>query len=137
MCLYINLWYNILMADRNKNLRERYLNGERLFRKYIEMGESRSIILLTEWATFDGMTSSKGNKPTEMGVWKAIWRWASTHKSEAWNLVKGATFGSKHNRFTYNQERWEKEMIHIRIPSAWQHPTQAKKEKFMKEHGWI
>lgn len=125
------------MIKRSSNLKEKYLDGEILFKKYIEMGEDRTIQLLTEWAILQGMKSSKGKHPTEMGIWKAIWRWASTHKSQAWELVKDETFGSKKNRFKYNKEKWEQEMVSIRIPSAWQHPTNVKRDKFMREYGWI
>lgn len=121
---------------RNPNLREKYLDGERLFRKYVEDGETRSIYSLTEYAISEGMTSSTGQKPTVMGVWKSIWRWASTHKDEAWKIVEGQTFGTSRNRFKYDKARWEKEMVYIHIPSAWQHPTDAKRERFLREYGW-
>jgi hypothetical protein len=123
--------------NRNANLKEKYLDGEKLFRKYIEMGENRSVYLLCEYAIMKGMKSSTGQEPTVMGCWKAIWRWASIHKEEAWELVKNQTFGTSKKRFQYNKERWEKEMIEIRIPSAWQHTTHAKRDKFLKENGWI
>ena len=125
------------MTEKYPNLTEKYLDAEKLFRKYIEMGEGRTIELLTEWAILEGMESSTGKKPTPMGVWKSIWRWASTHKDEAWELAKDHTFGTKANPFKYDWQRWKTEMIKIRIPTAWQHPTVAKKEKFMKEHGWL
>lgn len=103
----------------------------------MEMGESRTIRDLVEWAKLQGMTSSRGDEPTAMGVWKAIWRWASTHKEEAWELMKDQTFGYKHNQYKYTRSTWEQDMIQIKIPSAWQHTTQSKKNKFLREHGWI
>lgn len=125
------------MTNRSPNLREKYLDGEKLFRKYVEMGEGRTIELLTEWAILEGMQSSSGQKPTPMGIWKAIWRWASTHKDESWALVQGATFGRKSKLFKYDWKTWKWEMVNIRIPSAWQHPTQPKQDKFLKENGWV
>ena len=124
---------------RNMNLREKYLDGEKLFRKYYEMGEGRSVKLLTEWAISVGMASSTGNLPTAMGVWKSMWRWASLKENceLAWDIVQGKTVGTAKNRFVYDRKRWEWEMINIRIPSAWQHATQHKKELFMKENGWV
>lgn len=122
---------------RNPNLREKYLDGEKLFRKYIEMGENRSIGMLTEWSILEGMKSSKGHEPTQMGVWKAIWRWASTHKEQAWELIKDVTFGTKKNQFTYSKNEWIKDMMEVKIPSAWQHQTNAKYEKFLRENGWL
>jgi hypothetical protein len=122
---------------RNTNLREKYLDAERLFRKYINDGETRSIASLTEYALLQGMKSSNGQEPTPMGVWKAIWRWASTHKDEAWNLMKNQTFGSKNNKFQYDEKEWKENMIYEKIPAAWQHPTNKKYEKFLKENGWV
>jgi hypothetical protein len=121
----------------NPNLREKYLDSEKLFKKYIEDGETRSISSLTEFAKLHGMKSSTGQEPTDMGVWKAIWRWASTHKDEAWNLVKDQTFGSKHKRYKYDYKQWEEEMIYRIIKSAWQHPTNKKYQKFLKDNGWV
>jgi hypothetical protein len=120
------------MTTRSPNLREKYLDGEKLFRKYFEMGESRSINLLTEWAITEGMTSSTGQEPTDMGIWKAMWRWASLkeNKDVAWKIA------FQHGGCT-NPDEWEKEMVNIKIPSAWQHSTRAKRERFMRENGWI
>lgn len=128
---------SLKMTNRNANLREKYLDGEKLFRKYVEDGETRSIESLTDWAILKGMTSSSGQEPTKMGVWKAIWRWASTHKEQAWELVQDKTFGTKKNPFKYDKYRWEQEMIIIRIPSAWQHSTHAKRDKFLRDNGWV
>jgi hypothetical protein len=119
------------MANRNSNLREKYLDAELLFRRYWEMGEGRTIRLLTEWAITQGMTSSRGDKPTEMGVWKAMWRWASLKENQslAWSIV------NKHKDMSY--KNWEWDMKNVKIPSAWQHTTSAKREKFMRENGWL
>jgi hypothetical protein len=125
--------------NRNQNLREKYLDGEKLFRKYIEMGDERSVYLLTEWAKIEGMKSSKGDEPTFMGIWKAMWRWASLkeNRETAWKLAQNQNFGTSKHRFQYNLDRWNKEMIQVRIPSAWQHATQAKYQKFLRENGWV
>lgn len=120
------------MRNRVSNLREKYLDGEKLFRKYYEMGETRSIRMLTEWAILDGMKSLQGHEPTSMGVWKAMWRWASLRENhlKAWDIV------SKANP-TLTWGEWVKDMIEVKIPSAWQHPTIPKRERFLKENGWI
>ena len=125
---------SLRMTNRSPNLREKYLDGEKLFRKYYEMGESRSFALLAEWATLEGMKSSKGQIPTPMGVWKAMWRWASlkANVETAWTIVWE---NSVQNNIT--REEWNKQMIRKFIPIAWQHPTNSKKEKFLKENGWI
>ena len=116
--------------SRNPNLREKYLDGEALFRKYWEMGEGRTIAMLTEWAILSGMKSAKGNEPTQMGIWKAMWRWASLKENRdcAWELV------SQHTKMT--QSQWIADMKIVKIPTAWQHPTNTKRDKFMKENGW-
>jgi len=124
------------MTNRSPNLREKYLDGERLFRKYFEMGESKSIILLTEWAITEGMKSSKGGEPTPMGVWKAMWRWASLKENRvsAYQIYYDSLFKDG-NQISFDE--WAKEMIKIKIPSAWQHTTHAKRDRFLKENGWI
>lgn len=117
---------------RSPNLREKYLDGERLFRKYFEMGETRTIVLLTEWAILEGMKSSKGTEPTPMGVWKAMWRWASLKD----NRVKAFKIAFQYGACT-NSDEWDDDMVKIKIPSAWQHNTDAKRNRFLKENGWI
>lgn len=123
--------------NRNPNLREKYLDGEKLFKKYIEMGETRSVYLLCEYAISEGMISSKGQEPTPMGVWKAMWRWVSVNKNIAWKYVEGVTFGNNKNSHKLSYQEWIKDMIEVKIPSAWQHPTHAKREKFLRENGWL
>jgi hypothetical protein len=118
------------MKNRSPNLREKYLDGERLFRKYFEMGENKSIAMLVEWAILEGMKSSTGQEPTPMGVWKSIWRWASLkeNKALAYKIAKESGVNTKY---------WEHDMINKKIPAAWQHPTLIKQERFLKENGWI
>mgnify|MGYP001557842997 CR=1 FL=1 len=120
-----------MKKNRLLNLKEKYLDGEKLFRKYYEMGEGRTIVLLTEWAIFEGMESSKGNKPTEMGVWKAMWRWASMKENQslAWKIT------SEHSDVSHAQ--WVYDMKNVKIPTAWQHDTRAKRERFMRQNGWM
>lgn len=125
------------MTNRSANLREKYLDGEKLFRKYIEMGDDRNINLLVEWSILKGMTSSKGETPTPMGVWKSMWRWASQNRELVWSLVKGETFGTKKNPVQYTEKSFVRDMINVKIPSAWQHNTPGKRERFLRRHGWI
>lgn len=118
------------MSNRSPNLREKYLDAEKLFRKYWEMGEKRSINLLTEWAISQGIQSPSGKNPTPMGIWKAMWRWASLKENKDKALKIAQEFEA------INPDRWNKEMILIRIPTAWQHPSKVRRERFMKENGW-
>lgn len=119
------------MKNRSPNLREKYLDGERLFRKYFEMGESGSFVLLAEWAILEGMKSSRGDEPTPMGCWKAMWRWASLKENQntAFKIISDAT--------NISFPDWQKQMVKKFIPIAWQHPNPAKREKFLRENGWI
>jgi len=111
----------------------KYLDGETLFREYY-LGGKNTIVTLTEWAILEGMISSKGNKPTQMGIWKSMWRWASLkeNKETAWQIIQSSLNGKAPKR-----EHWEYDMIHVKIPSAWQHSTQRKLNKFLKKNGWI
>jgi hypothetical protein len=120
------------MTNRSPNLREKYLDGEKLFRKYFEMGESRSISLLAEWAIMQGMKSSTGQEPTPMGIWKAMWRWASLkeNRHKAWQIMNEL---DRPVDFSV----WANDMINHKIPISWQHPTQAKLHRFLKENGWL
>lgn len=121
------------------NLKEGYLDGEKLFRKYYEMGEAKSTQKLARWAISVGMAShttpSKHNKeglPT-MGVWKAMWRWATLKENKGTAFHIAITNSSKKP----TMEEWIRDMIETKIPTAWQHPTDAKKDKFLRENGWL
>lgn len=62
----------------------KFLDGEKLFRKYFEeMGPARSITKLTEWCKSQGCKNPlTGKPPTRMGVWKSMWRWALLPENE-------------------------------------------------------
>lgn len=115
---------------RNPNLREKYLDGERLFIKYFEMGDAKSISRLTRWAISEGMTGSKGQEPTAMGVWKSMWRWASLRDNfqKAWEIY--CKFNPNASWMDYRED------MLLNIKSAWQHTTNAKYKKFLQENGW-
>lgn len=126
----IYYWAEKRMNNRNPNLREKYLDGENLFRKYYEMGDAKSIGRLTKYAISQGMTSSSGQEPTQMGVWKSMWRWASLkeNRETAWKIYK--QFNPSHT-----PEYWVEYMIG-NIKTAWQFPTNSKYIRFLKENGW-
>lgn len=114
---------------QHPNLKEKYLDGELLFRKYYEMGEARSIERLRRFATSQGMTSSTGKEPTPMGVWKAMWRWASLKENcqAAYEI---------YHKWTFKEfDEWEKDMLKT-IKTAWQFTTVAKYQRFLKQNGW-
>jgi hypothetical protein len=117
-----------------KNLTEKYLDGEVLFRKYFEMGDAKSYGRLARWALSEGMARkinpSKSNPDglPHMGVWKSMWRWASTHGDQAWKIylehVPDASY-----------EQWILDM-RDKILTAWQYTTNSRYERFLKEYGW-
>ena len=94
------------------------------------MGDAKSIGRLTKYAISMDMTSSTGQKPTQMGIWKAMWRWASLKENSkiAWEIVK------EYNAY----QSWADFVSDMRekILTAWQHPNPNKYEKFLKENGW-
>lgn len=114
---------------RNSNLKEKYLDGEVLFRKYYEMGDARTIQRLRKFAVSQGMSSSTGKEPTPMGVWKAMWRWASLKENcqSAFEIYR--TWTSK------EFDEWNEYMLKT-IKTAWQFTTVAKYQRFLKQNGW-
>lgn len=119
------------MSKRSDNLQEKYMDGEVLFRKYFELGDAASFVRLRAFAISKGMVSSSGDEPTTMGLWKAMWRWASLkeNKEHAWQIYQ-ATHPN------VSREEWDMLMLD-RIKKAWQYRTNSRYEKFLKDNGWI
>jgi hypothetical protein len=115
-----------MKKQRHPNLRESYMDGEKLFRKYFEMGDARSIPRLQLMVKQD-----TGIEPSLMGVWKSMWRWASLseNRDTAWQIYQRWD-GS------LSYDAWVADM-RVRIRRAWQHPTDAKYNKFLRENGWV
>ena len=114
--------------QRNPNLRESYLDGEILFKKYFEMGAAKTVERLRRFAVSQGMKSKDGNDPTPMGVWKSMWRWASLKENhtKAWGIY------SKNNPDkTWND--WESDLV-SNMRTAWQHSNLAKYLRFLREN---
>jgi hypothetical protein len=113
------------MKKRSNNLREAYLDGEFLYRHYYEMGDGRSYKRLQKYMEGEGIET------TTMGIWKAVWRWASLkeNRNKAWEIYQAHS-----NEMSYNE--WVMDMVEHKIPKAWQYNTQAKHNKFLKENGW-
>jgi hypothetical protein len=114
---------------RNQNLKEKYLDGEILFRKYFEMGGARTISKLRKFAVSQGMTSSTGKEPTPMGVWKAMWRWASLKEN------CDVAYEIYHKWTNSNAAEWNEYMLKT-IQTAWQFNTVFKYQRFLKQNGW-
>lgn len=126
-----------------RKLRENYLNGEKLFRQYFSMGAGASASRLQKFAITSGMLSPDGNEPTTMGVWKAMWRWASLkeNKNTAFSI-----FCDHVNNYNWRNADedlpWEegcesvwKLFMEQKIRSAWQF-SERRYKRFMKENGW-
>ena len=101
------------------------MDGGQLYRKYWEMGDARAIGKLVKM-----VEHQTGTKPTQMGVWKSMWRWASLkeNRETAWEIYR------KWN-VDVSEEQWVQDMLD-RIQRAWQHTTKSKYDKFVKENGW-
>ena len=128
-----------------RKLREGFLDGEVLFKHYFAMGQATSISVLTRYAISLGMKDSKGNEPTRMGVWKAMWRWASLkeNKSRAFEIFSKFVeeYGWEENTdYPWDggntKELWHSFMLQ-KIKSAWQYPTPMMYNRFLKRNGWI
>ena len=117
--------YMVKQDKRYLNLKEKYMDGGELYRKYWEMGDARNIARLVKY-----VQSKTGTKPTHMGVWKSMWRWASLKENRdiAWEIYQ-----KWNDDVTF--EKWTVMMVE-RIRKAWQHPTDAKYNKFIKDNGW-
>lgn len=130
-----------------KKLRESYLDGEKLFKHYCVMGGAKSVSVLTRYAIAQKMISPNGKEPTRMGVWKAMWRWASLNRNSAYELFLQAS----QNGFDVADDTWWKEffpdgevtverwnkMMLQKIRSAWQYPTESMYNRFLRKNGWV
>lgn len=79
----------------NPILDKKYLDGEQLFKVYWqEMGSARSTVRLQRWCLAHSIVNPKTqNVPTRMGLWKAMWRWASENRDEAFRVWISSTKG--------------------------------------------
>lgn len=128
-----------------KRLRESYLDGEKLFRQYFAMGNGTSASRLQKFAVTSGMVSSDGTEPTRMGVWKAMWRWASLkeNKDVAFEIFRdhlenfGWDWGDPELPWDGDYtELWRRFMLQ-KIRSAWQYDKESKYQRFLRENGWL
>ena len=60
-----------------RKISRKYLDGEFLYDYYFRvMGTAKSTVKLPAVCAARGMLNPKGNPPTQMACWKAIWLWA-------------------------------------------------------------
>lgn len=125
-----------MKRQRNPNLRESYMDGEVLYRKYYGMGDAKSIERLAYWAISNGVArpvqvnEKNPHGLPRMGVWKSMWRWASLRENS-----RAAYQIYKDSGGDISWEQWVKDMRDV-IRTAWQHPTDAKYHKFLRDNGW-
>lgn len=63
-----------MLKVRNK---VKFLDGEAIFRKYVEMGKAGSFNHLVRWTIAQGIINPvRGKPPSKMALWNAMWRWA-------------------------------------------------------------
>lgn len=127
-----------------RKIRQSYLDGEKLYRRWFEMGAGASAIRLQRWAVTEGMLSPEGNVPSVMGVWKAMWRWASLKENKDvakelfLDFVRNREWRLKDLDLPWDgdpDELWRLFMLQ-KIETAWQF-TPARNKRFLKENGWI
>lgn len=132
-----------------RKLKEPYLDGKTLFEHYFKMGEAASITKLAAYAVSTGMTKvtyTNQMKLPKMGVWKAMWRWASLQenkdqafqifsnyvKNYGWTWDTDWTFPKGSDLSLSDWNRYMRKMIY----SVWQHPTEMMYDRFLKKNGW-
>ena len=105
---------------------KKYLDGEKLFIVYWqEMGEARSTIRLQAWCLSHSIVNPKSqNVPTRMGLWKAMWRWATENKDKAYKIWVKACDSENEEYPEYSIE-WNKIMLK-NSKSAFQNVTHKK-----------
>lgn len=135
-----------------KKLKEPFLRGEELFRKYFSMGRATSTKRLARWALSIGMAKpvkqTKYNKDGLpcMSVWKAMWRWASLkeNKDVAYQIFSdhvrlyGWTVDTEYSwdeGSSVEPSDWNRFMVQ-KIRSAWQYPFQGMFDHFLLKNGW-
>ena len=90
---------------------KKYLDGEQLFAVYWqEMGDGRSTIRLQRWCLAHSIVNPKTlNVPTRMGLWKAMWRWATENQNKAYEIWKSQFNNSVPEEA--HQLRWKREIL--------------------------
>ena len=127
-----------------KKLRENYLDGERLYRQYFLMGAAASSSRIQKFAVSCGMLSPEGNEPTTMGVWKAMWRWASLKENKDLAFSIFSDYVDNYNwRLPDPDLPWDgdrdelwHEFMMQKIRTAWQFSSERRLRRFLKKNGW-
>lgn len=133
-------------------IKEAYLDGEKLYKYYFSMGQAASIGRLAAWAVSTGMARHiKPNRTNmtgmpHMGVWKAMWRWASMqeHRDEAFSIF--ADYVCKYGWLDDTDFPWPMgteitmsdwyRFMAKKIRTAWQYAPN-RHARFLRENGWV
>lgn len=96
----------------NPILDKKYLDGEQLFKVYWqEMGSARSTVRLQRWCLSHSIVNPKTqNVPTRMGLWKAMWRWASENREQAkeiWKISVLDSYAEQANKNYFIEMDWK------------------------------
>ena len=115
----------------------KYMDGEYLFKYYFQaMGASRSLIKLIEHCRTEYMIHpEQGRPPTKMGIYKAMWRWATVKENQkmAWEIYKTADLGEEWNPI--NEWGAWVDFLKERVPSAYQYDPKTYK-RFLVRNGY-
>ncbi len=122
-----------------------YLDGEILYKKYFSLGEATGFSKLTNFAISQKMFNEHGYKPTRMGVWKAMWRWASLKENQtvAFDIFSEyvRNYGwmwdtdfSWQKGDTVSSEDWKRFMRH-KIRRAYQY-DEDEYDRYLDRNGW-
>lgn len=65
----------------------KFLDGETVFKKYVEFGSAGSYNMLQKYSVVAGWVHPITKKPpTKMGLWATMWRWALRYPDNARKL---------------------------------------------------
>lgn len=135
-----------------KKLKDPYIAGKDLYEYYFSMGEAASIARLARWALANGKAKPVKKGPFNpeglpmMGVWKAMWRWASlgVNKNEAYSHFQ--VYVLKYGWLDDTDFPWPvgtvislkdwHDFMQKKIRTAWQYEP-VRHERFLRENGWI
>lgn len=115
------------------------MDGEYLFRYYFQtMGEARSFPKLIEHCRTEYVIHPEsGSPPTKMGLYKAMWRWATRKQNQrtAFDIYQNSELGDEYDYF----ETWEDwlDFLKGRIASAHQFAKPNEYRNFLRDNGYV
>lgn len=114
------------------------MDGEYLFRYYFQtMGEARSLPKLSEHCRQEYMIHPEhGTPPTRMGIYKAMWRWATRKENQqlAWEIYNSSQLGDDWEEIN-DWNDWLS-FLEERIKSAHQFAKPNEYRNFLRYNGY-